>query len=93
MSVQVRIPTPLRKFTAGQEIVSVDGETVGEALANLMSEHPELKAKIFGDNGEIRRFVNVFANDEDIRFQEKMDTKLSDGDQVSIVPAIAGGRS
>lgn len=91
MSVQVRIPTPLRKFTAGQEMVSVEGGTVGEALANLGEAHPELKAKIFGNDGKVRRFVNVFANDEDIRFQEKLETPLSEGDQISIVPAIAGG--
>lgn len=93
MSVEIRIPTPLRKFTAGQEQVSVEGSTVGEALANLMETHPELKAKIFSDDGKVRRFVNVFANDEDIRFQEKLETSVSDGDLISIVPAIAGGRS
>ncbi len=93
MSVSVRIPTPLRKFTAGQETVDVDGQTVGEALSNLMETHPDLEAKIFGDDGSVRRFVNIFANDEDIRFQDALDTELSDGDQVSIVPAIAGGRA
>ena len=93
MAVEVRIPTPLRKFTSGQETVAVEGSTVGEALANLKEAHPELGAKIFSDDGEVRRFVNIFANDEDIRFQEKLDTSLSDGDQVSIVPAIAGGRA
>lgn len=91
MAVQVRIPTPLRKFTAGQEAVSVEGSTVGEVLSNLTEDHPELGQKIFSEDGEVRRFVNIFANDEDIRFQDKLDTGLSDGDQVSIVPAIAGG--
>ena len=91
MSVQIRIPTPLRKFTAGNELVTVEGNTVGEALANLAEAHPELKAKIFGTDGSVRRFVNIFANDEDIRFQEKLETPLKQGDQVSIVPAIAGG--
>ena len=93
MSVEIRIPTPLRKFTAGQEQVSVEGSTVGEALANLTETHPELKSKIFSDDGAVRRFVNIFANDEDIRFQEKLETAVSDGDLISIVPAIAGGRS
>ncbi len=93
MTVSIRIPTPLRKFTAGQETVDVEGTTVGEALSNLTESHPDLGAKIFGDNGEVRRFVNIFANDEDIRFQDSLDTELSDGDQVSIVPAIAGGCS
>lgn len=91
MTVSIRIPTPLRKFTAGQESVAVEGTTVGEALDNLASDHPELKAKIFSDKGEVRRFVNIFANDEDIRFQEKLDTPVAEGDQISIVPAIAGG--
>jgi sulfur-carrier protein len=92
MSVIIRIPTPLRKFTAGQETVEVEGTTVGQALENLAESHPELRAKIFGDDGQVRRFVNVFANDEDIRFQDKLETALKDGDQVSIIPAIAGGR-
>lgn len=92
MSVSIRIPTPLRKFTAGQEAVEVEASTVGEALENLTETHPELRSKIFSDDGQVRRFVNVFANDEDIRFQEKLETPLKDGDQVSIIPAIAGGR-
>ena len=91
MSVSVRIPTPLRKFTAGAESVSVEGQTVGEVLDNLTEDHPELKAKLFGDEGNVRRFVNIFANDEDIRFQDQLETAVEDGDQVSIVPAIAGG--
>ncbi len=91
MSVSVRIPTPLRKYTDGQDQVSVEGTTVGEALQNLAEAHPELKTRIFDDSGTVRRFVNVFANDEDIRFQDSLDTALSEGDQVSIVPAIAGG--
>ena len=93
MSVQIRIPTPLRKFTGGADEVTVEGATVGEALSNLTDDHPDLKAKIFGDDGEVRRFVNIFANDEDIRFQDELDTPVGDGDQVSIVPAIAGGAS
>lgn len=93
MSIDVRIPTPLRKFTDGQETVAVEGATVGEALGNLTETHPGLQEKIFGDDGEVRRFVNIFANDEDIRFQDELDTSLDDGDQVSIVPAIAGGRT
>ena len=92
-SVEVRIPTPLRKFTDGQETVAVEGATVGEVLESLTKRYPDLGPKIFGDDGEVRRFVNIFANDEDIRFQEKLDTSVDDGDQVSIVPAIAGGRS
>ncbi len=91
MSVNVRIPTPLRKFTDGKEVVDVDGQTVGEALTNLTEAHPDLEPKLFDDDGDVRRFVNIFANDEDIRFQESLETELEDGDQVSLVPAIAGG--
>ena len=91
MSVKVRIPTPLRKFTAGQEMVNVEGSTVGEALSSLTEDHPELEPKLFSDDGAVRRFVNIFANDEDIRFQDKLDTSVQEGDQIAIVPAIAGG--
>lgn len=91
MAVSVRIPTPLRKFTANKEVVEVDGGTVGEALSSLTDAHPELASRIFTDDGGVRRFVNIFANDEDIRFQENLDTGLEDGDELSIVPAIAGG--
>jgi molybdopterin synthase sulfur carrier subunit len=87
----IRIPTPLRKLTDGQEEVSVDGATVGEALAALDDKHPGIKARLFDDSGNIKRFVNIFANDEDIRFLENLDTPVQDSDEVSIVPAIAGG--
>ena len=75
----------------GDYSVDVDGSSVGEVLQNLAESHPDLRDRIFDDEGSVRRFVNVFANDEDIRFQDQLDTELSDGDQVSIVPAIAGG--
>lgn len=91
MTVAVRIPTPLRKHTEGNEVVEVDGSTTGEVLNNLAEQHPDLRDKLFTDEGDLRRFVNVFANDEDIRFLDKLDTEVEDGDQVSIVPAIAGG--
>ncbi len=91
MSVEVRIPTPLRKHTDGQEVVEVDGSTAGEVLHNLAEAHPDLREKIFTDDGDVRRFVNVFANDRDIRFQDELETEVDEGDQVSIVPAIAGG--
>ena len=91
MSVSVRIPTPLRKHTDGQEEVEVDGSTAGEVLQNLGEEYPDLREKIFTDDGGVRRFVNVFANDRDIRFQDELETEVEDGDQVSIVPAMAGG--
>ncbi len=91
MAIEIRIPTPLRKYTSNLEAVEVDGGNVGEALSSLTDSHPELKSRIFTDDGKVRRFVNIFANDEDIRFQDNLETALADGDSVSIVPAIAGG--
>ncbi len=91
MTVSVRIPTPLRKFTNSQEAVEVEGATVGEALNNLAEAHPDLRQRLFTDDGSVRRFVNIFANEEDIRFLEQLETEVADGDEVSIVPAIAGG--
>jgi len=92
MSITVRIPTPLRKHTDGDETVEVEGTTAGQVLQNLAEAHPGLRDKLFTDDGDVRRFVNVFANDRDIRFQDELATEVEDGDQVSIVPAIAGGR-
>ena len=90
-TIQVRIPTPLRKFTEHQDVVRVQGQTVGQALHALAEQHPELRARLFDEAGAIRRFVNVFANEEDIRFLDQLDTALAEGDELSIVPAIAGG--
>jgi sulfur-carrier protein len=87
----VRIPTPLRKLTDGKEEVSAAGATVGEVLTNLEGNYPGLKARICEEDGSVKRFVNIFANDEDIRFLDNLDTPVKDGDEVSIVPAIAGG--
>jgi len=91
MAVTVRIPTPLRKFTNDQAEVSIDGGTVGEVIDNLEAQHSGIKEKIAEDSGAIRRFVNVYVNEEDVRFLDGPDTALKDGDQVTIVPAIAGG--
>jgi len=91
MSVSVRIPTPLRKLTGGADEVSIEGANVGEIIKNLEAAHPGLKERLCDDAGEIRRFVNVYVNDEDVRFLEGRATVLKDGDEVSIVPAIAGG--
>ena len=91
MSVTVRIPTPLRKLTGGSDEVTVDGATVGEIIESLEAAHPGLKERLCDDAGEIRRFVNVYVNDEDVRFLEGRATALKDGDELSIVPAIAGG--
>ena len=92
MSIQVRIPTPLRRFTDGQDTVSVQATNVGELLDNLESSHPGLKSRVCDASGKVRRFVNIFVRDEDIRYLDSLETALSSGDEVSIVPAIAGGR-
>jgi molybdopterin synthase sulfur carrier subunit len=88
----IRIPTPLRKLTNGKEEVSATGGTIGALLANLEIQYPGIKERICDDTGQIRRFVNIFANDEDIRFLQNLETPVKDSDEVSIVPAIAGGR-
>ncbi len=87
----VRIPTPLRKLTGDQEVVTASGDTVGEILQNLDKTYPGLGERVYDENGAVRRFVNIFLNDEDIRFLENTDTKVADSDELSIVPAIAGG--
>ena len=92
MTVNVRIPTPLRKLTGGADEVSADAATIGELIDNLEAAHAGLKARLCDDAGEIRRFVNIYVNDEDVRFLDGRNTPLKDGDEVSIVPAIAGGR-
>jgi len=92
MAVSVRIPTPLRKLTGGADEVSIDAASISELIDNLEVAHPGLKERLCDANGEIRRFVNVYLNDEDVRFLDGRDTALKDGDEVSIVPAIAGGK-
>ena len=87
----VRIPTPLRKYTNGSDELAITGTTVRELLDNLEASHPGIKERICDDSGAVRRFVNVFVADEDIRFLDNLDTRVKDGDEVSIVPAIAGG--
>jgi sulfur-carrier protein len=91
MPVQVRIPTPLRKLTGEQESVTAAGATIAEVLASLDATYPGLIERICDDSGNIRRFVNVFLNDEDIRFLEERNTPVKENDEISIVPAIAGG--
>ena len=87
----VRIPTPLRKFTQGNEEVAASGGTVADILADLEKNFPGIKARICDDKGEVRRFVNIFVRDEDIRFLDNLATPVGDSDEISIVPAIAGG--
>ena len=90
--IKVRIPTPLRPLTRGQGEVEAKGASVAEVLANLDSMHPGLKQRLYDEQGELRRFVNIYVNEEDIRFLKGKETALKEGDEVSIVPAIAGGR-
>ncbi len=90
MAITVKIPAQLRGVTAGEGEVQVDGATVGEALDAVFDEHEDLRARITED-GTLRRFVNVYVSGEDIRFQDGLDTTLSDGDEVTILPAVAGG--
>ena len=87
----IRIPTPLRKLTGDQEVVEATGSTVGEIIDNLEKSYPGLKERICDEEGNVRRFVNIFLNDEDIRFLKENATEVKDSDELSIVPAIAGG--
>ena len=91
MPTTIRIPTPLRKLTGDLELVQAEGTTVGDVLQSLDTDYPGLKERICDENGNVRRFVNVYLNDEDIRFLEERATPVKDGDEISIVPAIAGG--
>lgn len=92
MSVLVRIPTPLQKLVGDKAEVQAEGKTLREVVNSLAGQNEEIKTRLLDDQGELRRFVNVYVNEEDVRFLEKLDTPLKDGDEVSIVPAIAGGQ-
>jgi sulfur-carrier protein len=92
MPVTVRIPTPLRQVTKGNAEVSAKGATVDDLVADLERQFPGLKERLVDESGELRRFINIYVNEEDIRFMDGRKTTLKDGDAVSIVPAIAGGR-
>jgi molybdopterin converting factor small subunit len=88
---QIQIPTPLRQYVGKQATVQVTGNSVGEALSHLIAEHPDLKRHLYTEDGKLRAFVNVYVNDEDMRYLDKEATGLKDGDTISIVPSIAGG--
>ena len=92
MSAQVRIPTPLRKLTEGKDTVSAEGASIAAIIGDLESNHPGLKERICEADGSVRRFVNVYVNGDDIRFLDNLDSAVADGDEISIVSAIAGGR-
>jgi molybdopterin synthase sulfur carrier subunit len=91
MPVNVKVPTPLRKFTAGSETVSGNGANVGALIEDLEKRYAGIRERICDEQGKVRRFVNLYINGEDIRFLQQLDTKVKDGDEISIVPAIAGG--
>ena len=91
MAVKVRIPTPLRKLTNGSDEVTAQGCNVAEIIEDLEKNYPGLKERICEDSGKLRRFVNIYLNDEDIRFKSNMETQLKENDELSIIPAIAGG--
>ena len=91
MSVTVRVPTTLRTLTGGKSEVSVEGATVSEVLASLEAAHPGFAERILDDEGGLRRFVNVFVADDDVRFLDALATPVPDGETVSIIPAVAGG--
>lgn len=91
MAIQVRIPTPLRNLTNDAEVVEVEAATIGGAIEALQARFPGIKERLVDEAGEVRRFVNVYVNEEDIRFLQNQDSPLKDGDEVSIIPAIAGG--
>ena len=91
MPVNIRIPTPLRKLTNNEELVEVKSGSVGSAIKELQARYPGIQERLVDEAGAVRRFVNVYVNEEDIRFLKNQDTPLKDGDEVSIIPAIAGG--
>jgi molybdopterin synthase sulfur carrier subunit len=91
MAVTVRIPTPLRKITGGAARLDTQGATVRQALDNVVQTYPELGERVYDDQGQVRRFINLFVSGEDVRFLDGLDTPITDGAELSIVPAVAGG--
>ena len=89
---KIQIPTPLRQYAGKQPAVEVKAGTIGDALSDLVAQHPDLRRHLYTDDGKLRAFVNVYLNDEDVRYLQKEATAVKDGDSISIVPSIAGGR-
>jgi molybdopterin converting factor small subunit len=88
---KIHIPTPLRQYAGKQPAVEVKAATIGAALADLVTQHPDLRRHLYNEDGKLRAFVNVYLNDEDVRYLQKEATAVKDGDSISIVPSIAGG--
>jgi molybdopterin synthase sulfur carrier subunit len=93
MSVKIRIPSPLRSFTNGVDVIEVQGGNVSQALEQLKEKAKGIETRLFKAAGQLNRYVNIYKNEEDIRFLQNLETPVADGDELSIVPAIAGGRS
>jgi MoaD family protein len=91
VSVDVRLPTVLRAHAGGRAIVKVSGSTIGEVLTSLVAEHPGMSGQVLNEDGTLHRFVNVYVNDDDVRYLSQLDTPVKDGDEISILPAVAGG--
>lgn len=91
MSIRVRIPTPLQKLTRGKPEVNVEGRDIRELIDNLEKNFPGIKERLYDERGNVRRFINIYVNEEDVRFLQSDKTPLKDGDEISIIPAIAGG--
>ncbi len=91
MAITVRIPTPLRRVTDGQDKVDTEGETLRQLIDSMESQYPGMKERLCDEDGNLRNFVNVFVNGEDVRFLDGIDSATGDGDEISIVPAVAGG--
>jgi adenylyltransferase/sulfurtransferase len=90
---KIHIPTPLRQYVGKQSTVDVKAGTIGDALSDLTSQHPDLRRHLYNDDGKLRAFVNVYLNDEDVRYLQKEATPVNEGDTISIVPSIAGGKN
>jgi sulfur-carrier protein len=91
MPIKVRVPTPLRRFTGGTDEVTAEGDSIQTVIEDLERRHPGMRERLLDEKGDLRRFVNIYLNGDDIRFLNQLNSKVKDGDDISIVPAIAGG--
>lgn len=91
MAVEIRLPTVLRQYANGASTVTAEGQTVGEILQDLEKQYPSMKGQLIAQDGKLHKFVNVYLNDDDIRYLENLDTKVKENDRISILPAVAGG--